>query len=191
MAKLIILEGLSRTGKTTIANNLHKNGYGRIISLKEKMPDNCDLASFYKGTFYSYDAFFRAFPKETFILDRSFVSEMVYSRFFDRHCQISNEYVSEFLETHDVKVYFLSNNHEDYMKRGPKDKIIYDEKQYKQINDLFEDSLKTCMSMIEGCEIVGDFVLMPRDKELPFLKIDTSQNNLEQTINLIKEDYGK
>ena len=66
MAKLIILEGLSRTGKTTIANNLHANEYGRIISLKEKMPEGCDLASFYKGTFYSYDAFFRAFP-ENFI----------------------------------------------------------------------------------------------------------------------------
>ena len=39
MAKLIILEGLSRTGKTTIANNLRDNNYGRIVSLKEKMPE--------------------------------------------------------------------------------------------------------------------------------------------------------
>ena len=102
-------------GKTSIANDLHANGYGRIISLKEKMPDGCDLASFYKGTFYSYDAFFRAFPEETFILDRSFVSEMVYSQFFGRVCQISNDYVSEFLETHDIQIYFLTNSHLDYM----------------------------------------------------------------------------
>ena len=74
MAKLIILEGLSRTGKTSIAKNLCDNGYGRIISLKEKMPDGCDLASFYKGTFFSYDAFFRAFPEETFIFGENLKS---------------------------------------------------------------------------------------------------------------------
>ena len=47
MAKLIILEGLSRTGKTTIANHLRDNGYGRIVSIQDKMPQCEDLTSFY------------------------------------------------------------------------------------------------------------------------------------------------
>ena len=189
MAKLIILEGLSRTGKTTISNHLCENGFGRIISLKEKMPEGCDLASFYKGTFYSYDAFFKAFPDETFILDRSFLSEMVFSQFFNRECQISEDYIAEFLDNHDIAMYYLTNTHRDYIKRGPKDRHIYTEQEYMTLDKTFENSLKDIINMLEGCNVIGDFVYTPRDYQLPFLKIDTTENNLYETINLIKQDY--
>jgi len=171
MAKLIILEGLSRTGKTSIAKDLCDNGLGRIISLKEKMPDRCDLSSFYKGTFFSYDAFFKAFPEETFILDRSFLSEMVYSKFFGRIQSIDNNYINEFLESHDIKLFYLHNKHLDYMKRGPKDRIVYDAKDYARLMNLFRKSLRSIA-----------------ETPISWMAIDTSTNNLERTTNLIKRN---
>ena len=50
--------------------------------------------------------------------------------------------------------------------------------EYKRIHDLFESSLKTCISMFEGCNLVGDFVFTPQDFTLPFLKIDTTQTKI-------------
>ena len=105
------------------------------------MPDGCDLTSFYKGTFFSYDAFFRAFPNETFILDRSILSEMVYSKFFGRTRAFDNTYLTEFIESHDIKLFYLWNDHLDYMKRGPKDRIIYDAKDYSRLKNLFGQSI--------------------------------------------------
>jgi len=178
MAKLIILEGLSRTGKTSIAKDLCDNNFGRIISLKEKMPDHCDLASFYKGTFFSYDAFFNAFPDETFILDRSFMSEMVYSKFFGRIPAINNKYIVDFFIDHDIKLFYLWNEHLDYMKRGPKDRIVYDAKDYARLKTLFERAFLTCSELNHA-------------QNAHFQTINTSEYNIEQSINLIKEQIWK
>ena len=172
MAKLIILEGLSRTGKTSIAKDLCDNGFGRIISLKEKMPEGCDLSSFYKGTFFSYDAFFKAFPEETFILDRSFLSEIVYSKFFGRTQAIDNDYLYHFFDTHEIKLFYLWNEHFDYMKRGPKDRIVYNANDYARLKNLFGTSLIDYDS---------------HNQPAYFTAINTSTKNLEQTTNLIKQ----
>lgn len=169
MAKLIILEGLSRTGKTTIANQLKTDGYGRIVSIKHKMPKCEDLTSFYKGCFYSYDAFFEAFPDETFILDRSFLSEMVYPDFYDRPKAIDANYILKFLDKHNIHLFMLSNLHKDYIDRGPKDSYVYTEDDYLMLEYLFSKSLMLVERYIES-----DI-------------IDTSNNDIEQTINLIKQ----
>lgn len=169
MAKLIILEGTSRTGKTTIANYLKDNGYGRIISLKNKMPEDCDLSSFYKGTFMSYDAFFQAFPEETFILDRSFLSEMVYSAFFNRKRSISNEYISDFIKTHDIRLFHLWNKHEDYINRGPKESFTYTSNEYDEILQYFAKALDIT-------------------RGLNWTTINTSEYSINESINIIKQN---
>ena len=169
MAKLIILEGLSRTGKTTIANDLKDHGYGRIVSIKNKMPECEDLTSFYKGCFYSYDAFFDAFPDETFILDRSFLSEMVYPKFYDRDPSISANYILDFITKHDIHLFMFSNVHKDYIDRGPKDSYTYTPDDYLILEQLFSESL-----MLVERYIKSDV-------------IDTTNNNIEQTIKLIKQ----
>jgi thymidylate kinase len=174
MAKLIILEGLSRTGKTSIAKNLCDNGLGRIISIKDKMPEGCDLTSFYKGTFYSYDAFFRAFPEETFILDRSFLSELVYSKFFGRNQAFNAMYLVDFFKSHEIKLFYLWNEHLDYMKRGPKDRIIYDAKDYARLKNLFGKAIN----------LVEELNYKPESISC----INTSEFNLEQTTNFIKQN---
>jgi len=169
MAKLIILEGLSRTGKTTIANDLKDHGYGRIVSIKNKMPECEDLTSFYKGCFYSYDAFFDAFPDETFILDRSFLSEMVYPSFYGRPQSISANYIMDFVTKHDINLFMLGNLHKDYMDRGPKDSYIYTNEDYLILENLFAENLMRVERYIKS-EV-----------------IDTSTNNIKQTLKLIKQ----
>ena len=173
MAKLIILEGLSRTGKTTIANHLRDNGYGRIVSLKEKMPECKDMTSFYKGCFYSYDAFFEAFPDETFILDRSFLSEMVYPEFFERPQSIDIKYIYDFINKHSISLFLLTNEHSDYIKRGPKDRYKYTEDDYKILTYLFDKSLSTVERYIKSSVI------------------NTSENSIIETITLIKNNLWK
>ena len=173
MAKLIILEGLSRTGKTTIANHLRDNGYGRIVSLKEKMPECKDMTSFYKGCFYSYDAFFEAFPDETFILDRSFLSEMVYPELFKRPTSINANYIFDFVTNHEIHLFLLTNKHSDYLERGPKDCFVYTETDYDILTYLFDQNLAKVERYIKSSVI------------------NTSENNITETITLIKNKLWK
>lgn len=173
MAKLIILEGLSRTGKTTIANHLRDYSYGRIVSLKEKMPECKDMTSFYKGCFYSYDAFFEAFPDETFILDRSFLSEMVYPDFFGRPTSIDANYIFDFVHNHEIHLFLLTNKHSDYVERGPKDRYKYTEDDYTILYHLFDQNLAKVERYINSSII------------------NTSENSIIETITLIKHNLWK
>ena len=85
MANIIILEGLSRTGKSSIAAELSEKLGFKSISIKNKMPEYItNLAEFYHGIHVMTNEMYKAFPEETFILDRSFLSEIVYSKFFNR-----------------------------------------------------------------------------------------------------------
>lgn len=166
MAKLIILEGLSRTGKTTISNRLKEEGFGRIISLVDKRPIDTDIQSFYKGVGLISNEFYKAFPEETFILDRSFLSELVYCDFFEREPSLDNEFINDMLTNNEVTLFYLYNDYSDYQKRSPKDRHIFTEEEYEKLRTLFVN--KKLNLSIES------------------FSIDTSTNNLEQVYNIIK-----
>lgn len=170
MAKLIILEGLSRTGKTTISEKLKDEGIGRIISLTDKRPADTDIRSFYKGVSLALNEFYRAFPEETFILDRSFLSELVYSELFDRQSSTTDEYINDLIKSNDITVFYLYNEYEDYLNRSPKDRHVFSEIEYRVLKDLFKKN-----------RIEIEF------KELAIHSIDTSKNNLEEVYNIIKK----
>lgn len=140
MANLIILEGLSRTGKSTISSILsNKYGY-RNLSIKNKMPEYVEnLPDFYHGMHVYANEIFRAFPNETFVLDRSFLSELVYSRFFERPSYITQgEIINDILFDNNFILVYFSNRYRNYIERSPKDKIIYSEEQFCRQKDLFE-----------------------------------------------------
>ena len=166
MAKLIILEGLSRTGKTTISNRLKDEGLGRIISLVDKRPINTDIQSFYKGIGLISNEFYKAFPEETFILDRSFLSELVYCDFFERQPSADKEYIDDLLENNEVILFYLYNDYSDYQKRSPKDRHIFTEDEYEKLRKLF--------------------LINKLNLSIESFSIDTSTKNLEQVYNIIK-----
>lgn len=139
MANLIILEGLSRTGKSTITKVLSEKYGFKNISIKEKMPDYItNLHDFYHGIHVFSNLIYREFPNETFILDRSFLSELVYSKFFNRPThQMKCDSVSDLLFDNNFVIINISNTYDKYLERNPKDKIIYTQEDFIKQKDLF------------------------------------------------------
>lgn len=172
MANLIILEGLSRTGKSTICKTLSDKYKFRNISIKNKMPENVKLPDFYYGIHITMNEIYREFPEETFILDRSFLSEIVYSNFFNRKSLQTKDSIKDFLTTNKFILVYLKNTHEDYLKRSPKDKIVYSKSEYYQQTTIFDINYS-------AYRIIYD--------EINFLKINTSENSIESCIEKIEK----
>ena len=138
MANLIILEGLSRTGKTTISKLISANYGYRNLSIKNKMPEYVQsLPEFYHGMHVYSNEIFRAFPDQTFVLDRSFLSELVYSEFFNRPTYINSGSVINDLLRNNFILIHLDNDHKNYIDRSPKDKIVYSENEFNHQRNLF------------------------------------------------------
>lgn len=139
MANLIILEGLSRTGKSTISKALGNKGF-RSISIKDKMPEYVtNLHEFYHGMHLISNEMYRAFPEETFIVDRSFLSDLVYSKFFGRKTLCNqSEITSNILLENNFLLVYLSSTYERYIQRGPKDRTVYTEEDFVKQKDLFD-----------------------------------------------------
>ena len=184
MANLIILEGVSRTGKSTITDLLSKEYGFRNISIKEKMPESISkdkLPSFYHGMHIIANEFYKAFPDQTFILDRSFLSEIVYSTFFNRESFINcDSVISNILLENKFVLVNLTGTYQTYLERTPKDKFVYTELEYIKQKDLFSWHFEKTKSN-ETC------------KEWPdkFVEIDTSVKSIYESVELIKNALNK
>ena len=181
MANLIILEGLSRTGKSTITKTLSERYGFRNISLKEKMPEAVSLPDFYHGIHMISNEFFRSFPQETFILDRSFMSEMVYSKFFGRKTLITeNMIVADLLHDNNFVLINLDNTHKEYINRSPKDKMIYSYEEFSKQKDLFYWFYETYKTKYHQDHWQNRF-----------MEINTVEHSIDNTINLIEKHLIK
>jgi thymidylate kinase len=182
MANLIILEGLSRTGKTTIAENLQRELNYRKISIKNKIPETIEnYHEFYHGIHIMANEMFKAFPEETFILDRSFLSEIVYSQFFLRPSLIyKDQIIEDLLFDNTFTLVFLDSNYQNYIERNPKDRIVFSEEDFIKQKDLFQWHFYNY-----------------RDKNASatwrnqFLHIDTATTSLADTIIQIKQKINE
>ncbi len=184
MANLIILEGISRTGKSSISKALsEKYGY-RNISISQKMPDFIEnLPDFYHGMHVISNEFFKSFDNETFILDRSFISELSYSRFFNRSTYINvDDTICSILHDNQFIIVNLTTTHQEYLKRIPKDKRIYSFDEFNKQKDLFYwyfENFKTKYSS--------------RNWSDRFLEIDTNffsvDSCIEQIEKLIQKNF--
>lgn len=182
MANLIILEGLSRTGKSTITKTLSEKFGFRNISLKDKMPESVkNLPDFYHGIHMISNEFFRSFESETFILDRSFISEMVYSKFFSRKSYITEDMViADLLHDNNFVIINLDNTHKEYLNRTPKDKKIYTFQEFSKQKDLFfwyYESFKT--------------KYQSESWQSRFMEIDTTDNTINEVIEHITKHLIK
>jgi hypothetical protein len=83
-------------------------------------------------------------------------------------------YLVDFFKSHEIKLFYLWNEHLDYMKRGPKDRIIYDAKDYARLKNLFGKAIN----------LVEELNYKPESISC----INTSEFNLEQTTNFIKQN---
>jgi len=177
MANLIILEGLSRTGKSSITKKLSEKYEFNNISLKEKMPQCVEsLPDFYHGIHVISNEFFKSFKDSTFILDRSFISELVYSRFFNRKTHVRDDtIVGDLLLDNNFVIFNLQTIHKNYMDRTPKDRRIYSFEEFNKQKDSF-------YWYFEHYKNIND-----QDSwKHRFIEIDTNVNSIDQTIEIIE-----
>ncbi len=182
MANLIILEGLSRTGKSSICNILGERHKISTISHAQKMPSYVkNLPDFYHGMHLTFSHLIKQFPNETFILDRSFLSELVYSKFFKRKSyETEGNLIEDLLFNNNFIIVYLSNTYSHYISRKPKDAIIYSEKDFIQQKDLFDWYFSKYADLRSSDEWKSRFV-----------EIDTTVNDIYNTIEIIENTLTK
>lgn len=178
MANLIILEGVSRTGKSSITSMLSEKHGFRSISVKNKQPEFIEnLPDFYHGMHIVANEFFKAFNEETFVLDRSFISELVYSRAFGRKTYINkDDLITDFLHDNNFLLINLITTHQEYLNRLPKDKKVYTYDEFNNHKDLFfyyTEHFKTHYTH--------------KKWQSSFIEIDTNQNSIEKCVQKIEE----
>ena len=176
MADIIILEGLSRTGKTTIAKRMGVFGY-KSISIKSKMPDYINnYADFYNGMDLMTNAFLEASPNDKFILDRSFLSAIVYAQFFNRPTHIKKDsIICDLLNKNQFVLVYLTTTHPSYLDRSPKDRIVYNEKEFMIQRNIFDNEFALLKTKFSNSS-----------KKSNFIKIDTDNQSIENCLHIIK-----
>jgi thymidylate kinase len=174
MANLIILEGLSRTGKSTITKTLSEKLGLKNISLAVKKPEGIEnLPDFYHGIHVISNEFYKEFKDETFILDRSFLSELVYSKFFERNSHLTKESINDIIESNNVVLFFLNNDYDGYIERGPKEDIPFTENDFSKQKAAFEWNFSSYKNLNEKTK-------------LSFIEIDTTKLDLDKSIDKIE-----
>jgi thymidylate kinase len=113
---------------------------------------------------------FKAFPNETFILDRSFISELVYAKAFKRESYITEgRIIADLLHDNNFVIVNLTSTHETYLTRIPKDKKVYTYTEYSNQKDFFYWFYEHYKNYYVG-----------KDWNSKFLELDTNQQTIEQ-----------
>ena len=180
MADIIILDGLSRTGKSTIANRMESFGY-KSISIKSKMPDYINnYADFYNGMHLMTNAFLEASPNDKFILDRSFLSAIVYAQFFNRPTHVDNgSIISDLLSKNKFVLIYLTTSHQSYLDRSPKDRIVYNKKEFDIQRNIFDNEFDMIKNKIEDVQWKSNFI-----------KINTEEQSIADCLHIIKKQIN-
>jgi len=155
MAKLLIFEGIERCGKGSMIDLLHDwHGFAKIQA-ENKQPDGIEfnqLGILYEGMHQFAASMYKCLGG-SFLIDRFFISEFVYSKTFDRKSYMSFEYIQELCSDNEVIVFYLENNYTDYINRGPKNKVLLSSIQYYEMTLLFNEYINQIESKISNITI--------------------------------------
>lgn len=177
MANLIILEGVSRTGKSSISKKLSSQFRYRNISISNKNPDYIEnFPDFYHGMHMISLEFFKAFPNETFILDRSFLSELVYSSVFNRNTHVKKDFICDLLHDNNFILVNLTTSHDEYLNRLPKDRKIYTLEEFEEQRIMFFEFFEIYRKYYDN-----------KNWQDRFMEINTNLLSIDECSNLIIE----
>lgn len=153
---MIIVEGIDGTGKTSLAERMKESGFESYHLTYEEKSEEGYLKMLNKNT-------------ATLILDRSFISELVYGPILRNTCKINLRQTKNIIQQYrkaGTKVIYLKSNKLELLKRRGGD-----EEDIEMLNLYFE-KLNSRYDMVMN--IIG--------KYMPVLTIDTSINSPEETI---------
>ncbi len=159
---MIIVEGLDGCGKTTLITNLTKQGKQLVI------PNN-DFKNFY----YKYvDTFDKSSINS--VMDRSFISVMVYGKILSNKTKISEQNYLKLL-----KLYTRNNSSIIYLY-APQELLL--ERRKDDLNDRVV-LLHLYKSLLEEF----DYRLEQASNFMPVYKINTANYNEQQTLEKVKK----
>lgn len=170
MAKLFVLEGVERCGKTSLMRMLKENNHEIVINTEEKFPQYLPEEQKKPYTLGFHDAYINIFnnSNKIYFLDRFFLSELCFSKFKKRNSYINADYIKKIVKDNLVVTFYLHNTYSDYLLRGPKNKMLT-EAQYQELQFIFEKNIKW----------------LETDFNLNFIRIDSNQKTLQEIYQII------
>lgn len=181
MAKLLIISGLSRSGKSTIINRISSEYKYRPYwnDTIPKIPHYIkNKADYFQGMFIMSLSMFSLMPDQKFILDRCFLDELVYSKCLNRETYMNIDLALQFLDDNDFQLILLDNEFDYYIKNSPKE--IYTKEQFEQQRKEFEKNFNVLKHYRSNPEWQNRFI-----------KIDSSENNIEKKYKTIKSKINE
>lgn len=162
--KMVIIEGLDGTGKSTVSNKLIELGYiVHHLTYEEK----------------SEEGYLSVLKRDTdkLALDRSFISELVYGPILRNYSRINEVQTKNIIDHYcqvGVKIIYLKSSKVTLLDRRKNDKEDVDmlNRYFEQINDGYDKVIKWLSPII------------------PVVEIDTSVLNEEETIQIIMDFLG-
>ncbi len=130
---MIILEGIDGTGKTTIADFLEKNGMKKFHYNYD--PQNTDLENKYISPILNYN--------NKTIMDRSFISELVYGPVIRNSCRINKKQLERIIEAYtskNIAIIYLTAEKNILLNRRKNNISDYQniENYYEKLNQRYE-----------------------------------------------------
>jgi thymidylate kinase/NTP pyrophosphatase (non-canonical NTP hydrolase) len=165
MKELILLDGLPRTGKSTIAallvQKLKTEGYNAMLySMRDKIPEyaRANLAHYYAGCVDAFYAFVDHLPDDAILVcDRSPFTELVYgpirSKTIGKEAMIiPQDIIVERIKGTKYTLVIMDNEYSSYIDRGAeqKDGFTYGEEAF----NIVRDSMLTQAKLFENSYIV-------------------------------------
>ena len=161
---MLIIEGIDGVGKTTLVEYLQSCGMKKFHF--EYDSKNMDLLSKYMKVL-SADG-------TELVLDRSFVSEMVYGPVIRKACKLSIEDYTKLLIAYKnmgAKIIYLKASKDVLLKRRNEDKSDYEviANHYEELNNQYDEIMGYSSGIID------------------VITIDTYEENIEQVRNHVKK----
>jgi len=158
----IFVDGPDGAGKTTLIKGLAK--YYKLPCIKQPRAKTAFKNDTIEIESQVYNMTLAQFSKFSFIVDRSFVSSLVYSSVYNRTYNFS--YMSSFIKKIKPIIIFLTGSNKVISKRKNKDSVIKNterEKILSKYNEHFDD--------------------LTKDENLTILKINTDKLTKKQVLN--------
>ena len=157
---MIIIEGIDGTGKSTVSSYLRDMGYV-IHHLQKKEKNEEGFINLLKQ------------DNDHFVLDRAFMTEVVYGPVLRNGSRINNEQLNSLIDLYSskkVKIIYLKALKKDLLLRRKDDKEDYEMliKHYEQLSNLYDN--------------VVDLV----SKKIETHIIDTSKCNMDKMKEFVK-----
>lgn len=161
---MIILEGLDGVGKTTIGKYLSKYNYNIYYFPFDEKSNDIE------------EKYLRLLKSDTskMILDRSFISELVYGPILRKKCRLNKEKLENILRRYkEVKpiVIYMKANKKDLLERRKND-----DKDFSILSNKFE---KLNNRYDKVMRVIGQY--------LDVVEINTSDKSLQEVISIVEE----